>query len=364
MKKVLVVGQTPPPYGGQALMIKYMLSYSSPGIKYYHVRMAFSKEMNERGKFSLYKVIHLIMIIAKVICLKFKYGIDTLYYPPSNSPNISIYRDVIILFFTRPFFKKIIFHFHAAGISEVLPQFVQPMQRLIYFCLQKPDLTITSSPYNPKDGIYLKSKKDVIIPLGIPELASNELIKIYHDHLSILFVGLLNSTKGEGYLIEAIHMLQSEGVNVKLNIAGKFETEEYKNKFFQKISNLDLRDNVNYLGVITGDDKINAFHDSDIFCFPSFFASESFGIVLLEAMQFRLPIIATRWRGIQSLVEDSYNGFLVDVKNALQIKVSILKFYNNRQLLKIYGDNSRLLFDRYYRVDRYISKLNDEIIKV
>jgi len=53
------------------------------------------------------------------------------------------------------------------------------------------------------------------------------------------------------------------------------------------------------------------------FCFPTFFESETFGVVLLEAMQFSLPIVATRWRGIPSIITDGDNGFLVDPKDPI-----------------------------------------------
>ena len=50
MRKILVVGQTPPPYGGQANMIKYMLEGRYQDIKMYHVRMSFTKAFTVRIK--------------------------------------------------------------------------------------------------------------------------------------------------------------------------------------------------------------------------------------------------------------------------------------------------------------------------
>jgi glycosyltransferase involved in cell wall biosynthesis len=48
--------------------------------------------------------------------------------------------------------------------------------------------------------------------------------------------------------------------------------------------------------------------------------------VLLEAMQFQLPVVATRWRGIPSIVEDQVSGFLVPIKDsdALAEKLKLL----------------------------------------
>ena len=70
-----------------------------------------------------------------------------------------------------------------------------------------------------------------------------------------------------------------------------------------------------FLGTRTGTRQGRCFLDSDVFCYPTHFESETFGLVLLEAMQFELPIVATRWRGVPSSVEDGENGFLVPVRD-------------------------------------------------
>jgi len=237
MKKILVVGQTPPPFGGQALMIRYMLENSGETIKYYHARMAFSKEFNDRGKFSFYKTIHLFEIIIAIYKLRIKHNIKYLYYPPSNSPKVAVYRDFIILLFTRFLFTKTIFHFHAAGLCEVLPKYPLLSRKLIYRMLKKPDLSITSSEFNPEDGRFLQAKTNVVIPLGIPELIAASVEKRYNNNIKLLFVGLLNSTKGERYILDAMYNLKQEGVNVNLSLAGKFESDSYKKEILKKHQN-------------------------------------------------------------------------------------------------------------------------------
>ena len=52
-KKILVIGQTPPPYGGQAIMIKYMLDGKYKNIELHHVRMCFSKQFDALGHVQL-----------------------------------------------------------------------------------------------------------------------------------------------------------------------------------------------------------------------------------------------------------------------------------------------------------------------
>lgn len=364
MKKVLVVGQTPPPYGGQAMMIKYLVDHKFKQLEIHHVRMCFSRGFNKRGKFSLYKIIHIFIVILNIWLCRIKYKTNILYYPPSSSPKVAVIRDAIILLFTRFLFKKTIYHFHAAGISEELPKYNKVLQKIIFKIIKSPDVAITSSVYNPKDGEFINAKKNVIIPLGIPDLNTQEERKLYapNKYITILFMGLLNSTKGEGYILDAVHILSKQGYDVHLNIAGRFESSEYEADFNKKIQQYGLTDKVSYKGVVTGENKKNLFLESDIFCFPSFFNSESFGIVLLEGMMYQMPLIASKWRGIQSVVEENKNGFLVDIKNAQQIADRIKTFYNDRLLIETMGKESRYIFKQKYEINNYLNAIENSII--
>lgn len=366
MKKILVVGQTPPPYGGQAQMIEYLLKGTYGNIQLYHVRMCFSKEMNELGRFSLYKVCHLFTIIFQILKVKFKHRIDILYYPPSSSPPIAVLRDCLILLFVRPFFKKIIFHFHAAGISEELPKYRNPLQWIIYRILRNPDLSITSSEFNPKDGEYLHTKGIAIIPLGIDDLNPQWEKKEYmkDGKLNILFVGLMNSTKGEKILLDAVGKMVFKGYTVHLHLAGKFLSETYQSFFFEEINRMHLENNVTYHGIVRGEKKEKLFQSSDVFCFPSFFSSESFGVVLLEAMMYQLPIITTNWRGLRSVVEEGKNGFMVDIKSVNQVADKLEYFCLNPDKLAFMGRNARLIYEGKYTIDRYRKAMNEAFDKI
>lgn len=359
-RKILVIGQTPPPLGGQAMMIKFMIDHNYENINLYHIRMNFSKEMNERGRFSLYKIFHLFSIIFKTIYFRFKFDIDAIYYPPSNSPKVSIYRDFIFLICTRLFFKNTIFHFHAAGISEVYPSLKSFEKWFVWTALKKADLTIRSSLYNPSDGEFFEGKINKVIPLGIPPFIDElkpETKNSHDEFVNIFFMGMLNSTKGELDLLDAIKLLYDQGISVIFSLAGKFETLEYEKLFFNKVSEYGMENNVKYLGVISGSVKHEAFLNSDIFCFPSFFESESFGLVLLEAMQYSIPIVSTKWRGIQEVIVDGENGFLVDINNCNQLANKLKLLIDNIPLRTKMGENGLKLYQKKYTDKIYLNNL-------
>ncbi len=130
MKKILVVGITPPPYGGQAMMTKRLINAKLTGLKLYHVRMAFSQSMSSVGNFEFKKVFHMVNVVARATYFRFRYNIPTLYYMPGGSNFTPVARDIIILFFLRLLFTKTIFHFRAAGVSEIVDRQPPWLRRL------------------------------------------------------------------------------------------------------------------------------------------------------------------------------------------------------------------------------------------
>lgn len=358
MKKILVVGQTPPPYGGQAVMIEHLVNYEYSNVKIYHVRMVFSRGMKDMGKFQFYKIWHLICIIFKIYYFRICKGASILYYPPSG-PNSAVYRDMAILFPTRWLFKKIIFHFHASGLSEHLKKNSGLFKWVFKVCFFNPDVAIRLSESCPNEGEPIHAKKVLIVPNGLPDEAGTVNKLEEKKIINLLFIGLLEESKGELDLCRAIKILKDKGVECKARIAGEFKTADYKERFNLFVKENALEDNVEYIGIIRGTEKESAFRNSDLFCFPSFFHSESFPLVLIEAMSYGLPIVTTKWRGIVDMVEDGYNGYLCEIHSPEQLADRIEKLYREVELRELMGKNARAVFDARYDMKQHLKMMEN-----
>jgi len=358
MKKILIVGQTPPPIGGQAVMIAHLVNADFPNYKIYHVRMCFSREMKDMGKMQIWKIYHLVEIIAKIYYYRILKGVNILYYPPSG-PNSAVYRDMAILFPTRWLFKDTIFHFHASGLSTHYNKMGKWMNLVFKVCFFKPTASIHLSESCPKEGEFLLSKRCYIVPNGLPDIADKPNKIIYAPPLDILFIGLLEESKGEMDLIKAIELLKAEGIDIQLNIAGEFKRIEYKNIFHQYIEEHNLTNEIHYIGIIQGDEKDRAFRSASIFCFPSYFHSESFPLVLIEAMEYGLPIVASKWRGIPDMIKDRYNGLLCETKNPESIADKIRLIYNDSVLREQIAYNARKTFDEKYSLKAHLEAMEN-----
>jgi len=229
MIKVLVVGQTPPPYHGQAISIQLMLNGKYQNVRLYHVRMSFSKEVVEIGKFKMNKLWHLLFIIISIYYKRFRHKTNILYYVPAGSNRIPMYRDFAILLAIRCLFKRIIFNFRATGISELygkLSVIEQFFFRLAYF---NTDLAISLSEFNPPDGEKLKAKRNIVIPNGLEDYYSKlkKVTKKAKSKPILLFVGILCESKGIMVLLDASRKLKEAGLPFFVRLMGRFESANF-----------------------------------------------------------------------------------------------------------------------------------------
>ena len=70
IKRILIIGQTPPPYHGQAIMTKLLIESPLNNIIIYHIRLEFSKSLSEIGSLKIRKIIHLFNVLIKALVFK------------------------------------------------------------------------------------------------------------------------------------------------------------------------------------------------------------------------------------------------------------------------------------------------------
>ena len=374
MVRVLVVGQTPPPFNGQAVMIERLVKSELAGVELIHARMGFSSHMNELGRVRISKILHLFGLIARIIYHRFADNVRILYYPPAGADRVPIVRDLAILLSTRWLFDKTIFHFHAGGGSELyqqLPAWQRWLFRRAYF---QPDAAILLSPLSSPDGRRLEAKRDWIIPNGIedpcPEMhfsrasaAANNTRAGHDDRLRMLFVGVLSEAKGVMVLVEACGKLAARGVPFQLELVGQWESEEFSARVRKRIEELKLGRQVQVLGMLVGDEKFSAYRRADVFCFPTSLNCEGLPIVVLEAMACGLPVVATRWRGIPSAVDEGKSGFLVEIRDPESLADRLAKFADDPRLRERMGREGRAKFEREYTLSRHLKRMHRVLLE-
>jgi len=370
-KQILVIGQTPPPYGGQALMMKVLLEGKYENVSLTHLDMRFSRNMDRMGHLELYKL----WVLIKTILLAWKFRLfhktNVLYYGPSGPNKLAMYRDMILLFFIRPLFNKTIFHTHAGGISQLyegLSIFSKYLFRIAFF---NPDILIKLTDFSHGDEKVLKAKNTFVVPNGIKDTFSSVANNSYQKNKDfkkegytyLLYVGALYKERGIEELIKTCLILKNKKIKFVLHLIGMFQFKDYEKEIENLIFSNGLKDNVLLIGEKRGLEKWKYFYMSDIFCFPSYVASESFGLVLIESMQYSNPIVAFDWNGISNVVEND-SGILVKPKDVIAFAYNLELLINDKVLRIKMGDNGRELFDKKYTIEKFYHNINNVFKKI
>lgn len=364
--KILVLGQIPPPFHGQAMMIHRLVKADFQHLKIFHVRMAFSESVKSVGRFNLKKLLHLPLLICQTLYIAFKYRITILYYPPAG-PNLNpVLRDILILLCIRPFFKKTIFHFRAAGVSEFLVRSSKVLRYLGRTVYNHPNAAIQLSELNPPDGRYFNAEKVFVIENGLEDafMPFINLRKESTPQLKILYTGAVSETKGILVILEAAKILREQNFSFHITCIGEFASRDFELQVNEICTAFKIETHVSFPGVKTGNDKWDYFLKADLFCFPSFFESESFGNVVVEAMMFELPVIATKWRGIAGIVDDGETGLLIPIKDAQALANSIIFMGMDLNLRNSMGKKGRLKFLSKYQLSHHLNEMEKMFIEV
>ena len=143
----------------------------------------------------------------------------------------------------------------------------------------------------------------------------------------LLMLSNLIVSKGIYVLLEACQRLKERGVAFHCDYVGGESKEVTGEQFRKAIAERGLEDCVIYHGPQYGEDKDRAFRRADIFVFPTFYDNECFPLVLVEAMQYRLPIVTTPEGGILDIVTDGVNGLVCkqqDVDSLVEALTTLL----------------------------------------
>jgi phosphatidylinositol alpha-mannosyltransferase len=172
--------------------------------------------------------------------------------------------------------------------------------------------------------------------------------------ITILFVGRLDMRKRAPSLISAFKMLRREQPDCRLVIVGKGFMEPACRAAAYPLTGRDIV----FKGRVSPADLPSCYSSSDIFCsVPG--GSESFGIVLLEAMAAGVPVVATGIEGYREIVADGIDGILVrpgDTAGLARALARLVRDGGLRARMGQLGRQKAALFD-WSRIARRIADI-------
>lgn len=177
-------------------------------------------------------------------------------------------------------------------------------------------------------------------------------------------VGIVKSLEkryGIEYLIKAFKLLKDEYPNKKLllKIGGSGQNLD---NLINLVDELDLKNEVEFLGRIAPNSIAKIFCSFDVTVFPSL--REGFGVAAIESQACEVPVIVTNVGGHPESLDNNKTGFIVESKNPEQIKEKIVTLMNDENLRKNMGKQGRKFVKANYEVNQNFHDIEELYNKI
>ena len=170
---------------------------------------------------------------------------------------------------------------------------------------------------------------------------------------SLLFLSNLIESKGVYVLLDACKVLKERGLSFVCDFVGG-ETKEISAEVFREaVATRGLEDYVTYHGPQYGEDKHRFFMNADVFVFPTYYYNECFPLVLLEAMQWRLPLVSSDEGGIPDIIQHGVNGFVAERKDVMALANALEQLITDPTLRRQMGEAGYARYKELYTLEAF-----------
>ena len=258
-------------------------------------------------------------------------------------------------------------HWHADVVPSTIDrrmalayQLYRPVEKL--FLQHARSIIATSQSYlNTSRALADFKEKCHIIPLGLdpdrlkkPDDAGLRWAETVWGQPEgrILVIGRLTYYKGHDVMLDAATALP--GARILLVGNG-----ERASSIQRRIHTLGLSNKVSLLGFLPESDLHTLISTCDCLCLPSVERTEAFGMVLLEAMRYGKPVVASNisGSGIGWVVEDGVTGFLVPPRDPVLLAGSLKKIFDRPELKSQMGRSALERFMRVFQIDHVAQEI-------
>lgn len=247
---------------------------------------------------------------------------------------------------------KIVIHCHGADVSWDIRKHESPDQ-LIYpqnYTSSIRDLSqraffIANSKFT-QERLYeigVQASKVKLKYFGIDVIDDNSTPKPHSECLKIIFVGRLIDCKGPDLVIKAFIEACDQGMKAEFFIVGDgpmmitCQLLKLQSQYSDRIHLLGALKFAEVQKLLINSDIYTAHHCKGLLTHQE----EAFGVSILEAMAYGLPVITGRSGGPQEIVVHNNTGFLVEQFDVKEHATYFIEYYKNEKLRRLHGENGK-----------------------
>ncbi len=260
-----------------------------------------------------------------------------------------------------------IVHWHSDVVPSMIDRRMAPAYRLYQpvekrFLSRARSIIVTSQPYlNSSNTLSEYKDKCRVVPLGL----NPERLKMPGDadlrwadavwgqrDRRVLIIGRLTYYKGHDVILDAAQDLKG----IRILIVGDGEC---KAGLKRRIHDLGISYTVSLQGSLPESALHALLSTCDCLCLPSVERTEAFGLVLLEAMRYGKPVVASNipGSGIGWVVEDGVTGFWVPPGDPLALTRTLNDFFDQPELKRKMGHAAMNRFQKVFQIDHVAQQI-------
>ncbi|WP_406685333.1 glycosyltransferase family 4 protein [Seonamhaeicola sp. MEBiC1930] len=355
-KSVLIIGPFPKPITGNSIANKVVFEglNKKKGVKVRRINSSTSFFDEKVGVFSFKKAFNSLRFNFEGYKI---FRSDIVYITPGQS-FLGVLKYAFLIWFSKALRKKVVLHIHGNYLRDEYRSISRIKKRVARSILGIANKGIVlSESLTPNLTPFLKSEnieivynfvEDYLLEGLNKEVVKNKNLK----KLRVIYLSNLMIEKGIIDLLEALKILEKDGVEFEAKLAGNIDinSRDRINEYLETLNN------VSYIGVVDGDDKKRLLLWGNVFVFPSYYKMEGQPLSIIEAMATGNVILTTNHAGISDIFS-SKNGLFVEPQNPTDIILkmkNVMKEKNKFEEIMRYNHQQS---STIYRSDLFINKI-------
>nr|WP_241156009.1 glycosyltransferase family 4 protein [Adlercreutzia sp. ZJ154] len=266
------------------------------------------------------------------------------------SENASVYRASIIIRWIKNHSRsRVIVHSHGGSVQYFFDRCSQKTRRFLLKSLELIDSLVVLTPgWEKWWRTLLPSLKISVIPNGVNvpflDVAKKENANV------VLFLGQICEAKGVYCLLDAVQGVIERFPEVNFVFAGDGEIQ----KCLAYAETLGIKENCVFVGWVGKHEKEILLKRASVLVLPS--KVESFGIVLLEAMAYAVPVICSDGGFMHEVVDDRQNGIVFSFGDSVQLACAICEIFEFPGCAVEMGISGRKKVEEVYSADKVLAQ--------
>ncbi|WP_298786283.1 glycosyltransferase family 4 protein [uncultured Marinococcus sp.] len=259
------------------------------------------------------RYLNYVLFYAKTLvkALANKYDAVYVHYPSLSSISVLI----------AGYIKKLNVYVNIHG-SDVVPENMKQkiMNKITVLSLKRADKIICPSEYFrdlviqkhkiPKEKLYVFPSGGIDPEIFYERDNISELKHKYHLEEKYTYIGFISRVdygKGWDTFLESIALLRRDNLSVKgIVVGGGGEVEQ----FWEKVNELGIGEAIIHYGALRQEEVAELMNCFKVFCFPTERKGESLGLVGLEALASKRPVVGSSIGGLKGYIRHGENGYL------------------------------------------------------